>query len=53
VLYVTALAYQGKGDQGKAAEMFKRAAELYELPTLSYVFIRAKAKQQATAPATT
>jgi tetratricopeptide (TPR) repeat protein len=53
VLYLTALAYQGKGDQAKAADMFKRAAESYELPTLSYVFIRAKAKQQAAAPATT
>jgi tetratricopeptide (TPR) repeat protein len=53
VLYATGLAYQGKGDQAKAAELFKRSAESYELPTLSYVFIRAKAKQQATGPATT
>ena len=52
VLYVTALAYQGKGDQAKAAEMFKRAAEWYNLPTLSYVFIRAKAKQQSAAAPT-
>jgi tetratricopeptide (TPR) repeat protein len=47
VLYVTALAYQGKGDQEKAGEMFKQAAESYSLPTLNYVFIRAKAKQAA------
>jgi tetratricopeptide (TPR) repeat protein len=47
VLYVMALAYQGKGDQAKATEMFKQAAEFYNLPTLSYAFIRAKAKQQA------
>jgi tetratricopeptide (TPR) repeat protein len=53
VLYATGLAYQGKGDQAKAAEMFKRAAESYDLPTLSYVFIRAKAKQQAAGPTTT
>lgn len=52
VLYVIALAYQGKGDQAKAAETFKRAAESYNLPTLSYVFIRAKAKQQAAAKST-
>ena len=47
VLYVTALAYQGKGDQEKAGEMFKQAAESYTLPTLGYAFIRAKAKQAA------
>ncbi len=47
VLYVTALAYQGKGDQDKAKEMFKQAAESYSLPTLNYAFIRAKAKQAA------
>jgi tetratricopeptide (TPR) repeat protein len=47
VLYVIALAYQGKGDQNKASEMFKQAAESYSLPTLNYAFIRAKAKQAA------
>ena len=52
VLYVVALAHQGKGDQAKAAEMFKRAAESYNLPTLSYVFIRAKAKQESAAKST-
>lgn len=52
VLYVIALAHQGKGDQAKAAEMFKRAAESYNLPTLSYVFIRAKAKQESAAKST-
>jgi tetratricopeptide (TPR) repeat protein len=52
VLYVVALAYQGKGDQAKAAEMFKRAAESYSLPTLSYAFIRGKAKQQSAAQPT-
>ena len=52
VLYLTALAYKGKGDQTKAAEMFQRAAESYNLPTLSYVFVRGKAKQQAAPRAT-
>jgi tetratricopeptide (TPR) repeat protein len=47
VLYKTAVAYQGKGDTAKANEMFKQAAESYTLPTLSYVFIRAKAKEPA------
>jgi tetratricopeptide (TPR) repeat protein len=45
VLYKTAVAYQGKGDQAKATEIFKQAAESYDLPTLEYVFIRAKAKK--------
>jgi tetratricopeptide (TPR) repeat protein len=50
VLYVTGLAYQGKGDQEKAGEMFKQAAQSYNLPTLDYAFIRAKAKQAAPRP---
>jgi len=52
VLYVVALAYQGKGDKQKAYEMFKQAAESYTLPTLNYAFIRAKAKQQSAAKST-
>jgi tetratricopeptide (TPR) repeat protein len=47
VLYVLAVAYQGKGDTAKAKETFKQAAESYTLPTLNYALIRAKAKQQA------
>jgi tetratricopeptide (TPR) repeat protein len=47
VLYKIAVAQQGKGDQAKATEMFKQAAESYNLPTLEYVFIRAKAKEPA------
>jgi hypothetical protein len=47
VLYKIAMANQGKGDQTKATEMFKQAAESYSLPTLDYVFIRAKAKEPA------
>jgi tetratricopeptide (TPR) repeat protein len=47
VLYVTALAYQGKGDQEKAKEMAGRAANMNILPTLNYAFVRAKAKRMA------
>jgi tetratricopeptide (TPR) repeat protein len=47
VLYHTALALQGKGDQAQARELFKQAAESYILPTLNYALIRAKAKKQA------
>jgi tetratricopeptide (TPR) repeat protein len=47
VLYKIAVANQGKGDEAKATEMFKQAAESYNLPTLDYVFIRAKAKEPA------
>ncbi len=53
VVYLSALAYQGKGDTAKARERFKAAAESYILPTMGYALIRAKAKQQAAAPATT
>lgn len=44
-LYRIALAYQGKGDQGKAKEYFTRAADQNTLPTLNYAFVRAKAKR--------
>jgi hypothetical protein len=47
VLYHKALALQGKGDQTKAGEAFKQAAESYTLPNLNYALIRAKAKKQA------
>ena len=54
VLYQTGLAYKGKGDQSRAGEMFKQAAEFNNLPTLNSAFVRAKAKQQqATAQSTT
>ncbi len=48
VLYATGLAFQGKGDQAKASEWFRQAAELYTLPTLSHAFVRAKARKAAT-----
>jgi len=47
VLYATGLAYQGKGDQAKAGELFRQAAELYTLPTLNHAFVRAKARKAA------
>jgi len=52
VLYKLGLAYEGKGDAERAGEMFKQAAESYTLPTLNYVFIRAKAKGKAAPRAT-
>jgi tetratricopeptide (TPR) repeat protein len=47
VIYLVALAQQGKGDQAQASQTFKRAAEMHLLPTLNYAFIRAKAKAQS------
>ncbi|MEP7227872.1 MAG: tetratricopeptide repeat protein [Gemmatimonadales bacterium] len=52
VVYVLALAFQGKGDKTKAAELFKQSAESYTLPTLNYALIRAKARRQAAAKST-
>jgi tetratricopeptide (TPR) repeat protein len=52
VVYLLAQAYQGKGDQAKAKEKFTEAADAYILPTVSYVLIRAKAKQQSAAQST-
>jgi tetratricopeptide (TPR) repeat protein len=44
-LYRIGLAYQGKGDQARAADFFRQAANQYTLPTLNYAFVRAKAKK--------
>jgi tetratricopeptide (TPR) repeat protein len=52
VVYVLAVAYEGKGDKGKATELFKQAAESYTLPTMNYALIRAKAKRQSAAEST-
>ncbi len=41
-LYRMGLAYEGKGDKGKAKEMFRRAVEFNQLPTLNSAFVRAK-----------
>ena len=45
VLYATGSAYEGKGDQAKAAEFRRQATELYTLPTLNHAFVRAKARK--------
>jgi len=45
VLLKTAKAYQGKGDETKAGEMFRQAANHNTLPTLNHAFVRAKAKK--------
>lgn len=44
VLYATAQAWRGKGDTTKANALVTRAVDMRELPTLSYIFIRSKAK---------
>jgi tetratricopeptide (TPR) repeat protein len=41
-LYRQGQAYEAKGDQAKAREMFKNAAEFNQLPTLNSAFVRAK-----------
>jgi tetratricopeptide (TPR) repeat protein len=47
VIYQIAVAYAGKGDQAKAQESYKKAAEMYILPTINYALIRVKAGKQA------
>ena len=47
VIYEIAVAYAGKGDQAKAKETYKQAAEMYILPTIDYALIRVKAGKQA------
>jgi len=47
VIYEIAVAYAGKGDQAKAKETYKQAAEMYILPTINYALIRVKAGKQA------
>ncbi|HEU4681746.1 MAG TPA: tetratricopeptide repeat protein [Gemmatimonadales bacterium] len=45
VLFRMGKAYQGKGDEAKATEMFRLAANHNTLPTLNHAFVRAKAKR--------
>jgi tetratricopeptide (TPR) repeat protein len=45
VLYRLGKAYKGKGDQAKADELFRRAANHTTLPTLNHAFVRAKANK--------
>jgi tetratricopeptide (TPR) repeat protein len=47
VVYQMAVAYAGKGDQAKAKETYKQAAEMYILPTINYALIRTKAQKQS------
>ena len=46
-LYRLALAYQGKGDKAKSAELAKQAADFNALPGLNAAFVRTKAKKMA------
>ncbi|HEY0545209.1 MAG TPA: tetratricopeptide repeat protein [Pyrinomonadaceae bacterium] len=46
-LYRLCQAYQGKGDNAKAKEWCKKAAEFNSLPALNYAFIRTKAQKMA------
>jgi tetratricopeptide (TPR) repeat protein len=45
VLYRMGKAYKGKGDQARADELFRRAANHTTLPTLNHAFVRAKANK--------
>ena len=47
VLYLTALAHQGKGDAARARELAVKAANANILPLASYAFVRAKARKLA------
>ncbi|MEA2723722.1 MAG: hypothetical protein QOH59_1493 [Gemmatimonadales bacterium] len=44
-LYRIAWAYQEKGDEAKASELFQKVANQNSLPALNYSFVRAKAKK--------
>jgi tetratricopeptide (TPR) repeat protein len=44
-LYRMSVAYKGKGDKAKAKEMWQRAVEFNQLPTLNSAFVRAKASK--------
>jgi tetratricopeptide (TPR) repeat protein len=46
-LYRLCLAYQGKGDGGKAQATCARAADFNSLPQLNYAFVRSKAQKVA------
>jgi tetratricopeptide (TPR) repeat protein len=45
ILYRQGLAYEGKGDQAKAKEMYARAVDFNQLPTLNSAFVRLKARK--------
>jgi tetratricopeptide (TPR) repeat protein len=44
-LYRQGLAYEGKGDQTKAKEMYAKAVGFNQLPTLNSAFVRLKARK--------
>jgi len=46
-LYRMALAYQAKGDTGKARDYAAKAAHWNGLPALNYALVRSKAAQMA------
>ncbi len=46
-LFLLGLAYQAKGDDTKAKELYTKTADFYSLPQLNYAFVRVKAKQMA------
>jgi tetratricopeptide (TPR) repeat protein len=47
VIYLTAQAYQWKGENAKAKELAAKSANANVLPLVSYAFVRAKAKRMA------
>jgi tetratricopeptide (TPR) repeat protein len=50
-LYRIGLAYEGKKDQGKAREMFQKAANINTLPGLNHGFVREKTRKMKVAAA--
>jgi len=48
-LYHLAMAYEGKGDTAKAAELYLQAAQKYELNSIPYALIRQNALRRAEA----
>jgi tetratricopeptide (TPR) repeat protein len=50
-LYRVGLAYEGKGDQAKAREMFQKAANINTLPGLNHGFVREKTRKMKVAAA--
>ena len=44
VAFAMALAYDGKGDRKKADALLTSAIQMYTLPTLPYVFVRARSR---------
>jgi uncharacterized protein HemY len=47
VIYLTAVAWRGKGDEAKAKEYAAKAANANVLPLMTYAFIRTEAKRMS------